>query len=268
MSGGVNARPVGVIGGSGNDELLELRDAKKRQIATVHGTAEVTTGTVRERAVVHVSRHGQGHQRLSNHVQHRANIAALLECGATAVIGLTVCGAVDPDLRPGSLVVFDDLHFPSNRLPDGTLCTWYESAGHPRRSHWVFDRPFSEDLRQVLLAAAPEAGVPVATAGTYGHVDGPRFNTRSEIAQFRAAGVAAVSQTGGPETVLSGEVRLPYALLGFVTDYANGVVPEPEPVEALLERMAQSKQAFSAVLASAVPAVQDPEPPGVVVEMA
>ncbi|MFD2078250.1 5'-methylthioadenosine phosphorylase [Actinopolymorpha cephalotaxi] len=263
----MSAEPVGVIGGSGNDELPELRDAKKRQIATVHGTVEVTTGTVRGRAVVHVSRHGHRHERLSNHVQHRANIAALVECGATAVIGLTVCGAVDPDLRPGSLVVFDDLHFPSNRLPDGTLCTWYESAGHPRRSHWVFDRPFSEDLRATLLAAAPEAGVPFAGSGTYGHVDGPRFNTRSEIAQLRTAGVAAVSQTGGPETVLSGEVRLPYALLGYVTDFANGVVEEPEPVAALLGRMAHSKQVFSAVLASALPNVHRPEPSGVIVEM-
>ena len=59
--------------------------------------------------------------------------------------------------------------------------------------------------------------------GCYGHVDGPRFNTRTEIAHARGGGVTAVSQTAGPETVLAGEAEIPYALLGYATDYANGV---------------------------------------------
>ena len=70
--------------------------------------------------------------------------------------------------------------------------------------------------------------------GCYGHVDGPRFNTRAEIRMLQAAGVTAVSQTAGPETVLCGEAELPYALLGYATDYANGVTPEPTPVEELV----------------------------------
>ena len=50
-------------------------------------------------------------------------------------------------------------------------------------------------------------------------------------ARSRRAGVTAVSQTAGPETVLCGEAELPYALLGFLTDYANGVKDEATPVE-------------------------------------
>ena len=93
--------------------------------------------------------------------------------------------------------------------------------------------------------------------GAYGHVDGPRFNTPTEIAQLAACGVSAVSQTGGPETVLCGELELPYALVGFVTDYANEVVPgEPTPVATLIELMGASSGAFSDVLAGAVPALE------------
>ena len=51
--------------------------------------------------------------------------------------------------------------------------------------------------------------------------------------KLQQAGVTAVSQTAGPETALCGEADLPYALLGFVTDYANGVSPEPTPVASL-----------------------------------
>jgi purine nucleoside phosphorylase len=87
----------------------------------------------------------------------------------------------------------------------------------------------------------------------YGHVDGPRFNTPTEIAQLAGCGVVAVSQTGGPETVLCGELELPFALIGFVTDYANEVVPgEPTPVAKLIELMGASPAVFADVLAAAV----------------
>jgi purine nucleoside phosphorylase len=62
-----------------------------------------------------------------------------------------------------------------------------------------------------------------------------------------------VSQTAGPETVLCGEAELPYALLGYATDYANGVQDEATPVDTLLEMMAASAQTFAAVLGAAVP---------------
>ena len=76
-----------------------------------------------------------------------------------------------------------------------------------------------------LCARLSQAGHPARAGGTYGYVDGPRFNTPTEIAQLAACGVTCVSQTAGPETVLCGELELPFALMGFVTDYANDVKP-------------------------------------------
>ena len=89
--------------------------------------------------------------------------------------------------------------------------------------------------------------------GCYGHVDGPRFNTKAEIRGLAAGGVTAVSQTAGPETVLAGEAELPFALIGYATDYANGVKDEPTPVERLLELIAASSESFALLLAAAVP---------------
>jgi purine nucleoside phosphorylase len=207
--------------------------------------------------IVHISRHGPGHSRLSNHVTHRANVWALKELGATAVIGCTACGAVDPTLHLGSLVVFDDLHFLSNRLPDGSLCTFFTEPGDPARAHWILHGgPYSAEVRAALIDAAAQTGHGARDGGTYGHVDGPRFNTPAEIAQLRACGVVAVSQTGGPETVLCGELELPYALMGFVTDYANEVIPgATTPVEKLIELMGTSPSIFADVLRAALPAV-------------
>ena len=97
-------------------------------------------------------------------------------------------------------------------------------------------------------------------------MDGPRFNTRAEIRSLALAGVTAVSQTAGPETVLCGEAELPYALLGYATDYANGVMEEATPVEELLRLIATSTEVFATVLAATAPRLvgQDLRPPGVV----
>jgi purine nucleoside phosphorylase len=245
--------PIGIITGSGTHALPGFEGTEPQPVDTQWGDALVSRGELAGVEVLHISRHGEGHLRLSNQVSHRANIAAMAHLGADAVIAVTVCGAVDPGLELGSVACFDDLHFVANRLGDGELCTFYPEPAHRRRGHWIFEGPFSEPLRQALLAGGRAAGVPVRDGGCYGHVDGPRFNSRAEIRGLAACGVTHVSQTGGPETVLCGEVELPYALLGYATDYANGVTAEATPVQTLLDMMAASTQTFAAILSEAVP---------------
>ena len=261
------AMPIGIITGSGTYALPDFADATPHEVATPYGTVTLTPGRYAGVDVVHLSRHGEGHVRLSNHVEFRANAWALREAGVTAVVGCTVCGGLDPALAPGSLVVFDDLHFPVNRLPSGEVCTMFAAAGVRERGHWILGEPFSAGVRDALLAAADGLDRTVRTSGCYGHVDGPRFNTRTEIAQLQAAGVAAVSQTGGPETVLFGELGMPYGLMGFVTDYANGIAPdEPTPVEEFIRLLGESTAVFAAVLREALPRLGavPPAPSGVV----
>ena len=247
---------IGIITGSGTYALPGFEGDGPEPVATEWGDALVSRGTLAGVDVAHVSRHGAGHVRLSNHVAHRANIGALAQLGVDAVLGVTVCGAVDPGVELGSLVCFDDLHFVANRLPDGSLCTFYAEPGDPRRGHWIYEDPYPPPLRAALLAAGAACGLPVRDGGCYGHVDGPRFNTRAEIRGLAAAGVTAVSQTAGPETVLAGEAELPYALVGYATDYANGVQAEATPVQTLLDLIAASTETFAAVLAAAVPAIE------------
>jgi purine nucleoside phosphorylase len=258
---------IGVITGSGTYALPGFEGAAAATVATPWGETELSRGRVAGVDVLHISRHRPGHALLSNHVTHRANIAALAEAGAEAVLAVTVCGAVDPAVPLGSLICFDDLHFLANRLPDGSLCTFYERAGDPRRGHWIYADPYAPALRAALVGGAAEAGLPIRNGGCYGHVDGPRFNTRAEIRGLAAAGVTAVSQTAGPETVLAGEAELPFALVGYATDYANGVHSEPTPVARLLELIAASTDAFARLLAAALPRVAaagTPPPTGVV----
>jgi purine nucleoside phosphorylase len=258
---------IGIITGSGTYALPgfeELEDGAPVDVMTAFGPARVTEGRFAGADVLHVSRHGKGHVRLSNHVTHQANISALRDGGAQAILAVTVCGAVDPSIPLGSLIVFDDLHFLSNRLPDGSICTLHTEPGAPGRGHWIAERPFSEALRGALLEGAADAGLQARDHGCYGHVEGPRFNTRTEIQMLAQCGVTAVSQTAGPETVLAGEAEIPYALLGYATDYANGVRAEATPVSELIRFIEASPHALAATLAAAVARLGDdvPDPVG------
>ena len=243
---------VGLITGTATYALRGL-EAARETVATEFGDVEVAHGVFAGVDVLHVARHGRGHQRLSSQVQHRAHALALKVRGAHAVLATTVCGGLDPQEPLGQLIVFDDLYFPANRLPDGSLCSLFATPGQAGRGHWIFDRPFAQPLREALLAGADEAGRPARDGGCYGHVDGPRFNSRSEIGALRALGVVAVSQTCGPEAVLCGEAELPYALIGFVTDYANGIAAEPTSAAELARLLEESREALASVLAEAVP---------------
>src|SRR5436853_151663 len=178
---------VGVLTGTGTYAFPGGGDAHDETVGTGFGDVRLTRLEVGEVEVLHISRHETGHRRLSNHVAHRANIAALMELEADAVVAVTVCGAVDPTVPLGSLIVFDDLHFLANRLADGSLCTLYDQPGDRLRGHWIYESPFAPGLREVLLAASREAGVPARDGGCYGHVDGPRFNTKAEIRSRAAA---------------------------------------------------------------------------------
>ena len=257
---------AGVLTGTGTYALPGAGAGSVEKVITVHGDVDVTRYELGGVEALHVSRHGEGHRRLSNHVTHRANVLALKQLAVDAIVAVTVCGAVDPALPLGSLVVFDDLHFLANRLADGSLCTLYDEPGDTLRGHWIFEDPFSHGVRQALLAGARDAGVPARDGGCYGHVDGPRFNTRAEIRSLALVGVTAVSQTAGPETVLAAEAEIPYALLGYATDYANGVKERPTPVPELLRLIGASTDVFASVLERALPhlGAYELRPPGTI----
>ncbi|MBJ7472515.1 MAG: MTAP family purine nucleoside phosphorylase [Solirubrobacteraceae bacterium] len=243
---------IGIITGSGTYALPGFAAEAAQEVVTEFGPVTLTHGALAGADIVHVSRHLPGHARLSNHVTHQANICALRDAGVDAILAVTVCGAVDPTVPLGTLVAFDDLHFLSNRLPDGSLCTLHTEPGRPGRAHWVYGGPFSPELRAALLHGAAEGGFEIRDGGCYGHVDGPRFNTAAEIRSLASVGVTAVSQTGGPETVLAGEAGVPYALLGYATDYANGVHDEATPVEELVRLIEASKAVLAGTLTAAV----------------
>ena len=257
---------IGFITGSGFYRLAAA-NGRRLSVETPFGGVEIDTATLAGHRFLGLARHGDVHTRLSNQVRHRANLWALREAGAEAVVASTAVGILDAALPLGTPLVFDDLFFPANRLPGGEPATFFTEPGAPGRGHWIPGSPFSPFLRRLLVEAAPRCGLRAVDGGCYGHVDGPRFNTRAEVAWLRAAGVAAVSQTCGPEAVLAGELELPYALVGYGVNLAPGPGVEETPPQELAALLGRHREVvgrlFEALLESLPAGVRPPLDTGV-----
>jgi len=212
---------VGIITGSG---VYEFPGAQETHVVeNAFGETKVAVTGVGPWTVGSISRHQMDHRHLPHTIPHRANLTALKQLGARAILATTSVGAIDPGVRLGRPILFDDLFFPANLLPNGEACTIFASPGDSQRGHLIWTEPFAPRLRRKLELAAGELGLEATPRGIYAHTNGPRFETRAEIRWLAAAGATAVSQTCGPEVVLAGELGISYGLVGFPVNYATGV---------------------------------------------
>ena len=245
---------IGIITGSGIYELPG--EQEHHLVKTRFGETKVSVFEVGPWTVGGIVRHQKGHHHLSHTVPHRANLTALGQLGARAVLATTAVGAVNPGLPLGRPIIFDDLFFPTNLLPDGTTCTIFTEPGDPERGHLISSEPFSPHLRRKTGLAAESLGIEITPGGVYGHSNGPRFETRAEIRWLGGVGVAAVSQTCGPEVVLAGELEIPYGLVGFPVNYATGVA-DPDPEEKLRDLFALSAETLLRVILRTVEVLEE-----------
>ncbi len=250
---------LAIISGSDFYDFPGLENPEEKEIETPFGGTPVWVGHVGHRQIAFIARHGSRHGLLPNMINYRANLLALKKLDVRAIVSTTICGVLDASLPLAKPVVFTDLYFPDNRLPNGEICSIFNEKGAPDRGHFIFDRPFSNELRQQLIDASQ---VPIRDA-VYAHVNGPRFNSKPEIQAFQSH-ASFISQTAGPEVVLAGELEMPIALLGFGVDYANGVSDVPTPIEVLRSNLINSKGVFLSILEKLIKDFKEPRYTGII----
>lgn len=243
---------IGVITGSGTYEMPVK--SEPHTVETRFGEAEVAVFEHGGWKVGAIARHGKGHHHLPHTISHRANLSALGELGAKAILATTSVGAVDG--TPGRAIIFDDLYFPENRLPNGEPCTMFTEPGEPGRGHLIASEPFSPKLREKMKLAADGLGIEADVGGVYAHTNGPRFETATEIRALKNLGVSGVSMTCGPEAILAGELEIPYALAAFPVNHATGLA-EPEPKEELDRLLALSAETLPKLLLETIELLEE-----------
>ncbi|PZP59820.1 S-methyl-5'-thioinosine phosphorylase [Pseudoxanthomonas winnipegensis] len=209
---------LAVIGGTGVYQLATLDDVETRHVDTPYGapSGPVRVGTVLGRRVAFLARHGEGHSLPPHKVNYRANLAALKQLGATRVLALNTVGGITERFGPRVLACPDQLiDYTWGRI--STLC---EEGGQVL--HVDFGDPYTPMLRHKVLAAARVTGVKVVDGGCYGATQGPRLETKAEIARMKRDGCDLVGMTGMPEAGLARELGLDYACLAIVANWAAG----------------------------------------------
>ena len=206
---------IAVIGGSGFYELLS--EAEQFEMDTPFGTPSdsIAIGTVADRTVAFLPRHGRAHQLPPHRINYRANLWALRSLGVRQVLAPCAVGSLRRDLGPGSVVVPDQLVDRTS----GRIQTFYDRGA----VHVSFSDPYCAAGRTAVLKAAADAGTQVHGSGTMVVVEGPRFSTRAESRWFAAAGWDLVNMTGHPEALLARELELCYTAVALVTDYDAGI---------------------------------------------
>jgi 5'-methylthioinosine phosphorylase len=218
---------LAVIGGTGVYALGELADVETHQPVTPTVRRRGRSGSARMPASAwrFLARHGEGHSLPPHKINYRANLAALKAIGATRVLALNTVGGITAQFGPRVLACPDQLiDYTWGRI--STLC---EEPG-TEVLHVDFGDPYTPSLRVGVITAAKQAGVALVDGGCYGATQGPRLETKAEIARMRRDGCDLVGMTGMPEAGLARELGLDYACLAIVANWAAGAGPDVDEV--------------------------------------
>ena len=218
---------LAVIGGTGVYALGELADVESHHPVTAYGalSGPVRVGTYAGRRVAFLARHGEGHSLPPHKINYRANLAALKALGAQRVLAINTVGGIGAAFGPRVLACPDQLI----DYTWGRVATVCEEPGS-EVLHVDFGEPYTPALRRAVVQAAARAGVALVDGGCYGATQGPRLETRAEIARMRRDGCDLVGMTGMPEAGLAREMGLDYACLAIVANWAAGAGPDIDEV--------------------------------------
>jgi 5'-methylthioadenosine phosphorylase len=215
-----------------------LQNITAQDIDTPFGkpSAPIITGTLGERQIAFLARHGIGHHLSPSEVNYCANIYALKALGVERVVSISACGSLRDDYVPGDLVIPDQL---------------FDLTRERRRSffreglvtHVGVADPFCPDLSRQVYEAIKSTGANVHQGGTFITVEGPRFSTKAESNVYRAWGMSVIGMTTSPEAFLAREAELCYTVMAHVTDYdVWHLEREPVSVEAVITVLARNTQ--------------------------
>ncbi len=181
-------------------------------------SVETPTGpvVVHERGEqVMLQRHGFERYTTAAKLDHALNFAALSELGCDRVLAIGSVGGLRPDLGVGTFLCPDDfialhLGLSLSDQQEGERVPGFEPA-------W---------RGTVLAAWGRVADPPLIDGGVYWQAIGPRFETPAEIRMI-AAHADVIGMTIASESIIAGELGIPYAAVCVVDNLANGIADEP-----------------------------------------
>ncbi len=211
----MNEHPIiGVIGGSGLYAMEGLENVEEHNIQTPFGepSSPIIVGTLENKRVAFLARHGIGHFINPTKVNYRANVYAMKTLGVKMILSVSACGSLREDYTPGDFVIpdqlFDFTKDRKNSFFDKEIVAHVDVAD-----------PFCLNFSKLLYDAIKKTGAKVHEGGSFITIEGPRFSTRTESNIFRSWGLSLIGMTTSPEAFLAREAEICYGVIAHVTDY-------------------------------------------------
>src|SRR5262249_37148957 len=250
MTGRMTTYRVGILGGSGLYHIEGFTNQKWVKLKTPFGSPsdDLLTGTLADRKVVFLPRHGRGHRILPSELNHRANIWAMKKLGVAWIISVSAVGSLQAQYKPCDIV-----------LPDQFLDRTKQSSAHTFFGkgivgHIAFAEPICEELRQILLRTARESGAQVHDGGTYVNMEGPAFSTRAESTTNHKLGYDVVGMTNLGEAKCAREAEIAYTTMAMITDYDCWKVDEAHvTVEMVIANLQKNAALAKAIVRRNIP---------------
>lgn len=242
-----NLAQIGIFGGSGFYKFLD--NIEEVKIDTPYGETSdcIMLGTIADKKVAFMPRHGRNHSIAPHKVNYRANVWAMNEIGCKVVISPCAAGSLQKHVKPGDVVFCNQYVDRTNSRPD----TFFE---YDNIQHISSADPYCEELRDIAITSAIDLGLSFHSEGTIVVIQGPRFNTKAESAFYTNQGWEVVNMTQYPEVHLVKELGMKPLNISLITDYDAGLVGDCEPVshEAVLKIFDENLQKLRKLLFSIV----------------
>jgi purine-nucleoside phosphorylase len=195
-----------------NVQRISTCDIPDYPVSTVEGHAgEIAVGTLHDRRLLLFVGRLHGYEGYSyEQTGLPARIASAL--GARRLILTNAAGGLNPSFSAGDfMLVRDFIVLPLARR----MGLDFQGSVTPNRVRSAFDEKLLGAARHAFM----DAGIALRE-GVYGYCSGPTYETRAEIAMFRAFGADAVGMSTVAEIMTALSLKLPVIAVSCITNKA------------------------------------------------
>jgi|TARA_B100000287_G_scaffold305490_1_gene288724 5'-methylthioadenosine phosphorylase len=205
---------IAFIGGSGLYKIPNLKKPKWNKVTSAFGepSSKICTGTLNNKKVAFLPRHGLGHNISPSKINYRANIDSLKKIGVQNIVSLSAVGSLREDYKPGDFVVVD-------QFIDKTYLRQKTFFDDDVVVHIPMSSPVCKNLRNLSINILRKSKLKFHKSGTYVCIEGPQFSSQAESNLYRSWGCDIIGMTNMPEAKLAKEAGICYCALAMVTDF-------------------------------------------------
>jgi len=141
--------------------------------------------------------------------------------GADGLVVTNAAGGIDPDFRPGDLMLIRD-HI--KMVTDSPLRGSNIDSFGPRFND--MSEPYAGDIREMAHDCGARLGLDLKE-GVYCYMPGPSYETASEVRMLGLLGGHAVGMSTVPEVITAVHCSMKVLGVSCITNMGTGLLPEP-----------------------------------------